>query len=154
METKIVELAEKKVIGLQVRTNNAAEMQQDEGKIMGLWQDFCTKELHLKAVNGAYGVYSGYESDHSGDFDVTAGYEPTEVDFENSTNADLTAVTLAAGRYEVFSAKGPLPKTLIELWQHVWAYYSQEERLSQRAFKTDFEYYVSDQEVSIYIGLK
>src|ERR1700742_4327988 len=66
------------VAGLRVRTTNAAEHQAETAKIGPMWGQFFGKELAetipgKSAHSPIYGVYSAYESDASGEFDVIAG---------------------------------------------------------------------------------
>jgi predicted transcriptional regulator YdeE len=66
------------VAGLRVRTTNAAEHQPQSAKIGPMWGRFFSEE-QAESIPGKipgsaiYGVYSAYESDASGAFDVTAG---------------------------------------------------------------------------------
>ena len=145
---KKVALQSVKVKGLQVRTNNADEMHQETQKIAPLWGKFYREVLPtLKEVATVYGVYHNYASDANGDFDVTVGADVLEV------TEEMKEVTLEEGRYLMFPVKGELPQAIIDTWQLVWAYFEDPSIDERRAYETDFEKYISEDEVEIYIGV-
>ena len=113
MDVKLREVLPFSVAGLQVRTLNAAEQQADSARIGPMWQRFYVEGLFDKisprqADSFVYGVYSNYESDASGHFDVTAG-----VALEGAC-ADYPSVAVQGGDYLVFSAKGAMPDCVIQ----------------------------------------
>ena len=95
-----------------------------------------------------YGVYSNYESDAMGLFDVLVGAE------EVKQRDGMASVILDEGKYLCFTAKGELPQSVIETWGEIWAYFSDENCKDVRVYKTDFEKYISRDEAEIYIGIK
>lgn len=143
-----VERQAKTITGLQVRTNNADEMNLDTQKIVPLWGRFYTEVLPtLGEGTTLYGVYHNYASDAHGAFDVLVGAEaltPTE---------EMKSVTLQAGRYLKFPVKGELPQAIIDAWKQVWAYFEDPSIDERRAYETDFEKYISQDEAEIYIGV-
>lgn len=61
------------LFGLKVRTSNMKEMSGEGAKIAGLWQQFYTDIApNLTPSSQVYGVYTHYESDVTGEFDVFA----------------------------------------------------------------------------------
>jgi len=74
MELKTV--SQQIINGLSTRTDNAAEMDPIRGKIPALWQTFddCVP-VDYQHGERVYGVYSDYESDHTGKFTVLAGFD-------------------------------------------------------------------------------
>ncbi len=57
---KLVEIDEKRIIGLNTRTTNAKEMNPSTARIGSLWQEFDTKvDVDYKNGNRVYGVYKG-----------------------------------------------------------------------------------------------
>ena len=90
-----------------------------------------------------FGVYSGYESDASGAFDVTAGVAVT----------DGATVTIEAGDYLVFKAEGAVPMSVIAAWQRVWQYFEDHPDIKRR-HATDFEAYSSPTQAAVYIGVE
>ncbi|MBS0214673.1 MAG: GyrI-like domain-containing protein [Proteobacteria bacterium] len=128
--------------GGSICTNNAREA-TDSGKIPDLWAKFYA--AHPDPKETAYGVYSGYESDASGEFTVTAGIKVASM-------ADAT-VAIQAGTYLMFPANGVMPAAIIDAWNDVWAYFSRSQ-LHVRAYETDFEQYIGPESAIIHIGIR
>ncbi|MFJ2279708.1 GyrI-like domain-containing protein [Pseudomonas sp. NPDC087803] len=140
------------VAGLRVRTHNAAEHQPETAKIGPMWGQFFGKELAEtipgKSANSPiYGVYSAYESDASGEFDVTAGVAVT------APAKDYESVLIEAGEYLVFEAQGALPDAVISTWGRIWSFFEANPQI-QRRYATDFEAYTGPESVSVYIGVR
>ena len=148
---KIVKLEEKQIRGLSIRTSNAKEMNPQTAKIGALHQQF-DAEVLVDYKNGArvYGVYYNYESDHTGDFSVLAGADQ----IAGARAENLESITLPAVTYMVFEATGEVPQIVIETWAKIWEYFSSENSQYQRSYITDFEFYKSQHEIEIYIGVK
>ena len=143
---KQIELKAKTIHGLKVRTTNEKEMNPETAQIGGLWGAFFEKVMpNVPEGTVGYGVYTNYESDAMGAFDVLVG---TEVEI-----AGLESVTLQSGKYLCFEAKGTLPQAVIETWGEIWNYFTAADCPHKRAFDTDFEYYLSESEAEIYIGI-
>jgi predicted transcriptional regulator YdeE len=137
------------IAGIKVRTTNAAEFNPATSKIAGMWGQFFSEGL-FDSLPGKlpdspiYGVYSGYESDYMGAFDVTAGVAVTKSD---------NPLALQAGEYLVFSATGPMPQTVLQTWGVVWQYFQSNPNV-QRSYATDFESYLGTDKVEIHIGIQ
>ena len=137
------------VTGHRVRTQNKDEFNEVTAKLPKLWQQFYQQDLDLENTDinaKVFGVYSDYESNESGFYNVTVGRS------HNSGNTELHTVKIHSGNYLVFHGKGPMPQTVIEVWKSIWKYFS-EDNPYQRSFVTDFEAYAHGDEVSIYIGV-
>jgi predicted transcriptional regulator YdeE len=137
------------IAGISTRTTNAAEVNPVTGKIASLWARFFSEGLFdsLPARltdSPVYGVYSGYESDYSGAFDVTAGVATSKPDGQ---------LVLQAGEYLVFSATGSMPQTVLQTWGLVWQYFQSNPNV-QRCYMTDFEAYPGTDKVEIHIGVR
>ena len=146
---KIIEIDEKEINGLSIRTNNANEMNLEKAKIGNLWQSLNDKVvIDYKNGNREFGVYYNYESDANGDFSVLAGSDQS--DDKNS----LDKVSISAGKYLVFEAKGEIPKVVIDTWGEIWDYFSKEDVEYERLYTTDFEYYKNGSEVEVCIAVK
>ena len=135
------------VAGLTARTTNNAEANPATAHIAPLWgrffaEDVMGKTAHRSTDPRNFGVYSGYESDASGAFDVTAGVAVSQGG----------AVSVEAGDYLVFQAQGPVPMSVVGAWQHIWHYFEAHPEV-QRRYGTDFEAYSSPTEVAVYIGV-
>jgi len=148
---KIVELEAKQIKGLSARTTNAGEMNPQTAKIGALHQKFDdTVTVNYKEGARVYGVYYNYESDHTGAYSVMAGADR----LEQKIAANLETVTLPAGSYMVFEAKGEVPQVVIETWAKIWNYFSDSAAPYRRSYTTDFEFYKNQNEIEIYIALK
>ncbi|MCQ6255581.1 GyrI-like domain-containing protein [Pseudomonas sp. Q11] len=152
MDVKLKAVEPFTVAGLQVHTRNADEQQPDTARIGPMWQQFFTEGEFDKiparlSESFVYGVYSNYESDATGYFEVTAG---VQVD---ATSAGYAAVDIEGGDYLVFSAKGPMPDCVIQTWGLIWAYFADNPQTLRR-FATDFEVYSGPDSVAIYIGVQ
>ncbi|MCF6457317.1 GyrI-like domain-containing protein [Pseudoalteromonas sp. MMG024] len=134
--------------GISTRTNNNAEMGPN-GKIPGLWQTFDAQvPVNYQGGERVYGVYYDYESDHTGMFNVLAGFDGT------SYPDNLEAITINEGKYLVFSHKGDMPQIAIDAWTQVWQYFAGDACEHQRLFTTDFEYYPNGNQIDVCIAVK
>lgn len=127
------------VLGLHGRTSNAAELSGLDGKIGPLWN-------RLLGGDGApipgvldseriYAVYTGYESDEQGMYDVVVG---RSVNPDQTTPVGMEMVHLSAGKYLVFLAIGKAPQRIQAAWKNVYEYFRAHPE-QRRAFTADFE---------------
>lgn len=76
MEYKIITISKKYIVGLSVRTgNHAPDVMQ---KIGGVWLEFfsgAVNKIANKKGEAVYGVYTNYESDVNGKYDMIASCE-------------------------------------------------------------------------------
>ena len=121
------------------------------GKIPQLWVQF-DRNVQVDYPNGnrVYGVYYNYESDASGEFSVLAGTDQADC----KSSIELEYVKIHKGKYLVFHAEGPMPQVVLETWGKIWDYFSNKDTEHKRAYTTDFEYYLSESEIKIFISLK
>ena len=136
--------------GISVRTSNQNELLlPSTAKIGDLWAEFYSQHgSKLTESSNVYGVYTNYESDFSGPYDVYAATDTLDND------ETLKALTIKSGDYLVFSAQGEVPHVVIDLWGHIWEYFSNTESPYERIYTTDFEHYKSHSSVDIYISIK
>ncbi|MCW8090911.1 GyrI-like domain-containing protein [Alteromonas sp. ASW11-130] len=136
------------VAGISVRTKNSNEMSPSTAKIGSLWEKFYG-ELAPKLNQNArvFGLYTNYESDHTGLFDVVACSDSLLT--ENVEKHDVKA-----GNYVKFKAAGEMPQVVIDLWGAVWKYFDANDCDYKRTFTTDFEFYKSENEVEIFISVE
>jgi predicted transcriptional regulator YdeE len=148
------------VAGIQARTTNVAEL-TGQGKIGPLWKRFFTEDIpdkiHGRKNNYMYAVYSNYESDEYGAYDLLIGVEVTSV--ENLPEG-FSFSAIATGRYAVVTTeKGLVTEMVPGTWKEIWQM-PREEMGGKRAFLTDYEIYGSQATdprnavVDIYIGLE
>jgi predicted transcriptional regulator YdeE len=148
---KLVEIDEKRIIGLSIRTTNEKEMNPSTGKIGYLWQKFDNAvEVDYKNGNRVYAVYFDYDSDANGEYSVLAGTDQLDA----NSSAKLETVVIQGGKYLRFTATGEVPKIVFETWGRVWEYFSKEDVKYERLYTTDFEYYVNQNEIEVYIAVK
>lgn len=143
----------KRVAGLALRTDNATEAGAS-GKIPGLWQryrgeDWFARLEEFGAFGPPIGVYSAYESDVHGVYQILAG---REIKGSRKLPSSLAVVNVPAGTYLVFESTGPVPGSVVAGWQAVWAYF--ERSPAQRAYTCDFEIYPNDHTVEIWVAVK
>ena len=143
---------EKQIFGISVRTINANEMNPETAKIGKTWQKFDSEvSVNYQGGERVYGVYYNYESDANGEFTVLAGTE------EN--NNSLEKVTIPQGKYLVFEGKAETSddngrvQAVIGTWGKVWSYFGSDQSEHKRAYKTDFEFYKNQTDISIYISI-
>jgi predicted transcriptional regulator YdeE len=151
MEPRVAHVSRFLVSGLTVRTMNRDEFKQETAKIPGLWAQFFSTGVADKILDRLpdapiFGVYSAYESDATGFYNVTAGVSVTTL------SRDFGSVEIQEGKYLVFDARGPMPAAVIQTWTSIWAYFEQHPQV-QRSFATDFESYCGPDEVQIHIGV-
>ncbi|MFZ3408563.1 GyrI-like domain-containing protein [Vibrio chagasii] len=140
-----------KAYGFSVRTNNTDEVEPAKAKIGQLWQGFFEQAFpKLTPDSKVYGVYTNYESDFTGDYDVIAC---TNALTDNAMD-DLVETNIEAGKYLTFSAQGELPQAVIDLWVEVWAYFNAPDCPHTRTYTTDFELYKGETEVEISIAIQ
>lgn len=154
----IVQIPAFSVTGLAVRTRNSEEMNPAIARLGGLWNRFFSQswERKLPACGGdddrLFGVYSGYESNEHGAFDVTAGVAAAVPDLAQAVPG-AACVDIEAGDYLVFTGEGEMPKMVIDTWVRIWHYFADNPQM-QRRFGTDFEAYEGPDKVAIHIGVK
>ena len=156
MTPELVHLPSSTVVGIEVRTTNAAEANPATARIGALWKRFYSEGVAAKVPSPAhpsrvYGVYRDYESDHRGPYTLLVG---CPVSKKGEVPQGLVAATIPEADYLVFTAKGPMPKALIETWGVIWRHFGAPgER--PRAFTTDFEVHDSKdpERASIHIAV-
>lgn len=146
---------EKKIIGVEARTANAAETNPATAKIPALWQKFfhiVESIPHKTNSHSIFGAYTKYESDHRGAYSLLVAAEVSSFD---EVPDGLHALILPGGKYMIFTAEGQMPQALIETWGQVWEYFTVEGE-DERAYTTDYELHdpSNDARVEVYIAVK
>jgi predicted transcriptional regulator YdeE len=151
MTPEIVRMPAFAVAGFTTRTANEREM-SGEGRIGPLWQKYMT------SGNGAiprvidpsltFSVYTNYESDHTGAYDVILGKPVGNLE---SISDPLRGVAIPATEYAVFPAASATPDGIRSAWMAVYEYFDGPTNL-RRAFTADFERYSADG-VQLYIAV-
>lgn len=149
MELRFIE--QKNLNGISVRTNNSTEMTPNKGVIPDLWQTFDSiVPVDYKNGERVYGVYSNYESDHTGEFTVSACFDGKNF----PSLANLKQITIPAGKYLVFSHQGDMPQIAVDAWTEVWQYFADKKTNYERTYTTDFEYYPNGNEIEVHIAIQ
>lgn len=151
MDYEVVNLEEKKVIGVTARTKNSdADMPAIIG---GLWNSFYQEGIYSQITNKqndkALGIYSDYSSDMNGEYSVTVACEVSNVDVI-PTNA--VSKVISAGKYAKFIVHGHMQHAVAAFWGELW------QMDLDRSYTYDFEEYqdcsMEDAEIHIYISIK
>jgi predicted transcriptional regulator YdeE len=155
MEPELTTREEVMLIGIEVRTTNQHEMSPATAKIPGLWghfhEDQVAKKIPNRKPGGAQlGVYTKYETDHTGPYTLIVGMEVAGL---SSIPAGMTGLAIPAGQYQAFTARGPMPQALIDTWIYIWNYFSGNTSY-QRAYTTDYEVHLGSDGADIYIAVK
>lgn len=137
-----------RVSGLTVRTTNREENDPATARIGALWNRFFGEQTyqstqHRTADTRIFSVYSAYESDAHGAFDVTAGVAVSE---------GANSIAIEAGDYLVFTGRGEMPQMVIATWQRIWQYFEAHPQIV-RSYRSDFEAYEGPDAVAIHIGV-
>lgn len=149
MEYKVIELEEKLVSGIEVRTNNFSENVYEV--IGGLWEKFYSETYNKieNKVNGrSLGIYTEYENDEKGDYTMMTACEISSSDKNN----DMIIKKIPAGKYAVFTIRGDVRTEVGKFWEQLW------KMKLDRTFICDYEEYcegtMEDCLINIYIGIK
>lgn len=151
MDYEMVQLTEKQIAGLKIRTsNNDPQMSE---KIGTTWQRFYSDGIEASLAgrknDKCIGLYSDYENGVAGDYDVMVG---CEVEAEASQPELVEAKTIAAGNYAKFIVHGDVQQAVGDFWMKLWG------MELDRKFGSDFEEYqpgedMANAEIHIYISL-
>lgn len=152
MNYELVQLEEKKVAGLRIRTSNS-----DPGMSNNIgmaWQSFFAEGIYHsipdKKNDKSIGLYTNYENGASGAYDVMVC---CEVEAGASLPANVQSEIISAGKYAKFIIHGHVQKAVGEFWLKLWS------MDLDRKYCCDFEEYqgggdMENSEIHMYISLK
>ena len=143
------------LIGIETRTSNRDEAPPSTAKIPGLWgrffQEGIAERIPNRKPDGALiGAYTKYESDHTGRYSLVIGSEVSSLE---SVPDGMVGLTIPAGAFLVFRARGPMPSALIDTWTYIWNYFSGETD-HERLYTVDYEAHHGSETVDIHIAVK
>lgn len=151
MNYEVVELKEKKVVGLTARTSNQdVNMTQTIG---GLWQGFHEQGVYQSIVNKtnkcSIGLYSNYHDGAKDAYDVTVCCEVSE--FKELPDGVVGKI-IEPGKYAKFVVRGHCQEAVGDFWMRLWG------MELDRKFDCDFEEYQSEgdmenSEIHLYISI-
>ena len=150
-----VQREELRVVGIAAWTTNQREAEEATAAIPALWQRFHHEGVERRipdrtGTGRICAVYTDYERDHLGGYRLVVGVEVGSVD---EIPAGMVAVTVPAGDYLVFAARGPMPDALVATWLRIWEYF--EHAAVRRAFSADLEvHYPAGSAVDVWVALR
>lgn len=147
---KLIHFEETDIKGITTRTCNVDEMSNNQAKIPGLWKQFSSEIApHLSDDATVVGVYYDYEFDSDSHYSFMAGTD----DVESLHVKHLDSVRIDDQFYICFIAEGTMPDALKKTWREVSDFFASGEEDHQRAYSTDFEVYMRENQVAIYISI-
>lgn len=150
MNYEVVNLKEKKVVGVTARTKNCDDNMTE---IIGsLWQNLYEggvyNTIKNKSNDKAIGIYSDYESDVNSEYSVTVGCEVSDAE---NMGEDTIVKVIPAGKYAKFIVHGQVQQAVNNFWQELW------NMKLNRNYRCDFEEYqncdMENAEIHIYISV-
>ena len=151
MRPERVRRAETRVVGIQARTSSLLEADPATAAVPDLWRRLpAVAELipDRAATRTTCAVYSDYE-DGGGSFRCLVGAEVTG---PGQVPAGLAEVTVPAGEYLVFAARGPMPEALAATWARVAEFF--DHAPMARAFTADLEvHYPAGSAVDVFVAV-
>lgn len=153
MKYEIVELEEKLVVGIKVKTTNQnGKSIQDIGTTWKkLFAEGIYEKIQNKVNNKTIGVYTEYEGDYTKPYIFVAG---AEVNQKIENNAEIVSKVIPRGKYAKFVIIGDVQNSVGQAWQEIW------DMDFKRKYTCDFEEYQNNsvdmqkQEIHIYIAIE
>ena len=152
MKYEIVELEEKVVTGVQIKTTN-----QDGKSIQDIgatWQKLFTEGIYERIENKVnsktIGLYTEYEGDYTKPYIFVSGAESDK----KQNSEQLVSKIIPKGKYAKFVIIGDIQNSVGQAWQEIW------NMELNRKYICDFEEYqnnsedMKNQEIHIYIGIE
>ena len=125
-----------------IRTNNFNDIYIVD-KIKRIWRE---APIHLsKEKVNTYGVYHKYSSNYKGDYTLSIAVE----DANNDTEVKLTIPEDT--KYKIFQVDPKDELGVINVWKEIWEL--EDKGNLKRAYTYDFEKYLPNGKVEIYIAL-
>lgn len=152
MKYEMVELEEKVVAGIKIKTTNEdGKAVQDIGITwQKLFTDGIYEKIQNKVNNKTIGLYTKYEGDYTKPYTFIAG---AEVSQEVQMGEELESIIIPKGKYAKFIIIGDVQNSVGQAWQEIW------NMDLKRKYTCDFEEYqnhsedMQKQEIHIYIAL-
>ncbi|MFT5495706.1 MAG: putative transcriptional regulator YdeE [Kiritimatiellia bacterium] len=153
VEPELQQSAGHTFVGMQIETSNEIES-SDERLITGLWERFAESQLADTISNRipqspVYGVYSNFATDGSGTFICTAA---VAVEQGATHPEELALLEVVEGDYLVFPIAGTTLSEIQKAWVGIHRFFSEHENIT-RAFSVDYEAYLPDGSLLIYISV-
>ena len=150
--TEVIEQKAFSLIGISVRTIN--QNGQSKKDMMALWERFMTDNLVQQIVDRVsddiYCVYTDYKDDYLDYYTAVLG---CRVNSLGHIPEGFTAISIPAGKYQVYSLGGKFPENVRLAWQEIW------DANVARKYTADFDLYSAgaksfdETEVKIYLAI-
>ena len=119
MKYEIVELEEKVIVGIKIKTTNKdGKAMQDIGMT---WQKLFANGIYEKISNKVnsktMGLYTEYEGDYTKPYTFIAG---AEVSKEVQIGEELESIIIPKGKYAKFIITGDVQNSVGQAWQEIW----------------------------------
>jgi len=157
LEPRLVERKEMRVMGIRVRTLNSNETNLKSAKIPGLWNRFYEENIKAKIPHRLdpdviLGVYSSYENDYLGEYDLLIGAQVSDLEMVSGLSSQI----ILPSKYLVFKAKGQMPRAVMATWAEIWNYFATNSTPYHRSYTADFEWYhaAKPSEVDLFVAVK
>ncbi len=142
------------IIGISKRTTNKENQSaQDIGK---LWEQFFSENIFEKIPNKSsseiVSIYTDYKSDYTEEYTTIIGVQVLTLD---DIPIGLIGREFIPETFQKFTAKGEVPKSVVDVWVDIW---NRDKELN-RKYAYDFEVYGqnsqkgNDSEVDIYLSV-
>jgi predicted transcriptional regulator YdeE len=158
VKPQIVERDAFTVIGIEVRTNNSQAATVIPRQWQSFFQDGTPGKIPARADADFVVVYSGYASDHHGDYDYLIG---GRVKGGTAAPQGMVVKLVPKARYAVVTTeRGPVGKVVSAAWQKIWSLEESGGLGGKRTYKTDFEVYdqrardPNNSQVDIHVGIE
>ena len=142
-----------KVVGISARIANKGNAGKE---VEALWGRFWGEDIRSKVPNSVsediYAVYSDYESDHTGAYNLLIGLPVKSLD---DVPEGFQSIEIQEDTYQEFISNGKMPEAILNTWMEIWA-----DNNLNRSFRVDFtvhgeKYFDGDNaQVQTYISLK
>jgi predicted transcriptional regulator YdeE len=142
------------IVGISARTSN--ENGQSSQDIPALWNKFMSENI-LSKIPGRiddtiYCAYTEYEKDHTKPYTTLLGCKVKDL---SAVPEGMKGITVDAGNYKLFTAKGNLMEgAIFQEWMNIW------NSGVSRTYSVDFEVYgekakdPTNAEVEIFVAVK
>lgn len=151
MNYEVIELHEKRVAGIRIRTqNHDPEM---KSKIGAAWKRFFESGIYQsipgKMNDKSLGLYTNYENSIEGEYDVVVC---CEVESLENLPTSLQTEIVPAGKYAKFIVSGHIQNAIEDFWIKLWSIDL------DRRFGCDFEEYQNNgdadfDDIHVYISI-
>lgn len=143
-----------KIIGISTRTTNKDN--QSKGDLGKLWERFFAENIIEKTPNKSsfevISIYTDYKSDFTDEYTTIIGLQVSTLD---EIPDGLIGREFKSDNFQKFTAKGEMPKAILDSWIDIW----QRDGELNRKYSYDFEIYGEksqngqNSEVEIYLSV-